>query len=205
MPLQTHIRNAIAFDRAFASDGRRAAASASASCSAVQTLVRHLLVAMPKVMLELVPNITAGLDSDTAGEAVMAAEFLSLLLVTPLPGDDSVAATALQQLLRAAASPLAELRVKVAHVLPVAARCGAVHGVQRLCRRALQARLLDAEASVRAAAVRGLGSLLGGCNSFLPDENELEALIERLKDSVPEVRLAVRAALLHVRLLSSPA
>jgi hypothetical protein len=197
LPLQTHIRNAIVFDDVFASDGRRAAAaSPSSACAALQTLVRHLLVSCPQITVELVPNITAGLDSSKPREAVMAAEFLSLLLAAPLPGDTIVAASALAELLRASASPLAELRVKVANVLPTAARSGAVANARAQCQQALRARLLDAEGSVRAAAVRGLGAVLAGGDGGGSGgaDDDLDALTERLKDSVPEVRAAVRVA-----------
>lgn len=203
MPLQTRVQNLIAFESATPQ-------RTLAQVSSVPTLLRNLTVAVPKSMAALTPQIIPLLATGSDREAVMAADLLQMQLSAPsMPVGMRI--DVFNKLLDAAATANEAVRLRIVASLPEMASSAeqlpsSAGGPSRAASTLLE-RLFDPAAGVRVAAVRGLGELCTTANSEhalgLDDRIESNVRIEmlhgmagRLRDSVHDVREAVRVLVL---------
>jgi hypothetical protein len=175
------------------------------SSQPVENLVHHLTASVPGIVSRIMPKGAGKLGSAPEKDALLAMELLRLQISAP-HCNGQMKSKSQQQLMLAQSNKSCRVRLKLANVL---AACSS--GTARVqdrgdVEKTLLVLALDSESAVRVAAVRGLGvsasycgEHIAGSSSALGEQLELlSRMADRLRDSVPEVREAVRccAALL---------
>lgn len=211
MELQTRVQNLVAFE---SSSSQRKLLQPDS----MLTLLKNLIIAVPRSMGALTPRIAPFLSTGADREAVMAADLLQMQLNAPsMPTDMRV--DILSKLLDAVASGSEAVRLRITTALPeitqAAMELPVEAGGQPRIVDALMQRLLDPGAAVRVAAVRGLGHLctrtsddelslrIDGQVESNPRAKMLQGMVERLRDCVVDVREAVRTFLSYELTASS--
>ena len=167
--------------------------------AALQRLVQRLCTMQPEAAFALTDSFAAALQGDSESQAMLAVDVLMLLLPNAVQHKRREAAQILVRLRAAAhADAMPELRLKITNLLPgiidISSSCGSGGREDGLCRKALARRLHDAEASVRAAAVRSTGqvALANVTSGASVHHLAIGKLTERLRDVSEAVRTAVR-------------
>jgi hypothetical protein len=186
--LQSHIRNTISYTLRLSNKR----SDKMPSHASLRNLVHHMSSTVPDSLVSLASDVTRSLHRDSENQAILAVDMLALLLAPEAKLHRNEEAHILQHILSAnEALGMPALRLKISNLLPgIAADCSQP-GEHSRCLRALEGRLLDADAGVRLAAVRGVGEMA----LVAPAQDSattLDKLLERLRDVAESVRIMVR-------------
>jgi hypothetical protein len=164
------------------------------SHDALRTLVRNMAAIAPDAVAALTTDVAKSLHSAAETDAVIAADVLALLLSRDAAHNRGEEVRVIQQVLSAAQGTTPALRLKLVHLLPSIAEQCASDAERKRCHTALEARLKDGDASVRAAAVRSVGEVALEATDARRAA-ALTKLLERLRDVSEAVRSMVRLSL----------
>jgi hypothetical protein len=183
-PLQTCFRNLVTF--------KSAVKRSPLNRASVQNLVHHVMKAIPNTLLALVPTIAASIRSDSEQEAIMSVEVLAHLYTAGASRKLDASPAILQHLIAASKCLRMAVRLKVVNACSELIKSGCDPNDEEGIKECLSDRVLDPEATVRAAAIKGLGALCTARGAGY-GWNILSVIAARLRDSVFEVRDVVRA------------
>lgn len=164
----------------------------------LENLVHHLAAAVPALLARVMPKGAEKLGKATEKDALMALELLRLQVSAP-SAEDEQRSKYLQQLLDAQANQSERVRLKLTNVVPAMLAVSLASHDLRDIEKTLVVLSLDSDPAIRAAAVRALGAVAAAWGDRVRDGDRpvaeqlelLSRMVDRLRDSVPEVREAV--------------